>query len=248
MIKAIIIDDEPHCINRLRTLIGDYCINDVAVIGWCSDIDSAYEHILLLKPDCIFLDIQIHDRTGFDLLRRFDVIDFAVVFATAYEQYAVQAFKFSAVDYLLKPVDPDDLTETVQRIKQKLSDHQVRKNLEIAADNYQNLKNGKLTIPTLDGKEIFDIPDITHCEASGNYTIFNFNNRKPLKDSRTLKRYDEILIKHGFYRIHSSHLINLSYIKRVENGRNSFVVMQDNHKIPISTRKKEDFMKRLGEL
>ena len=248
MIKAIIIDDEAHCINRLQTLVRDYCADEVTVLESSNDIDSAYEAITRLKPDFIFLDVQIHDQTGFDLLKRFDNIDFEVVFATAYEQYAVQAFKFSAADYLLKPVDPDDLVETITRIRQRIEANEARKNLEVISDNFNNLKHGKLTIPTSDGKEIFDIPDIIHCEAAGNYTIFNFKNRKPLKDSRTLKKYDEILVKYGFFRIHSAHLVNLDYVKRFENGKNSFVVMKDNLKIPVSTRRKEEFLKRLAEL
>lgn len=248
MIKAIIIDDEAHCISRIQRLVADYAPDRIAIIDTCSDVDSAYRSITANDPDCIFLDVQIHDRTGFDLLKKFDKIDFSVVFATAYEQYAIQAFRFSAIDYLLKPVDPDDFVQTVARLSQRTTSEQTAVSFELASDHFHNLKNGKLAVATAEGKEIFDIPDIIHCEAAGNYTIFNFRNRKPLKDSRTLKKYDEILTKHRFFRIHSAHLVNLDYVKRFENGKNGFVVLKDNTKLPVSTRRKEDFLRCLAEM
>ncbi len=247
MIRALIIDDEAHCVNRIQRLVTDYASGKIQIVGTCSDIDSAYSAIIAQKPDCIFLDVQIHDKTGFDLLKRFDRIDFRVVFATAYEQYAILAFRFSAIDYLLKPVDPDDFVQTVERLAQT-TDVNPSGSYELASDHFHNLKQGKLTIATSDGKEIFDIPDIVHCEAAGNYTIFNFRNRKPLKDSRTLKKYDEILTRHGFFRIHNSHLVNLFDVKRFENGKNSFVLLKNNDKLPVSTRRKDAFLKRLAEI
>lgn len=246
MRKVIIVDDEKHCSDRIEMLVANYAPSDLEIMAVCSDVDSAYEAIQKHHPDFIFLDVQINEQTGFDLLDRFDTIDFGVVFATAYEQYAIQAFKVSAVDYLLKPVDPDDFIETLSRIDQRLGSQQSVTDLEVAADNFHHLKHGKLTIATNDGKEIFDIPDIVHCEAAGNYTIFNFKNRKPLKDSRTLKRYDEVLSKHGFFRIHSAHLVNLDYVKRFDNGKNSFVVLKSNEKLPVSTRRKDDFLNALA--
>jgi two-component system LytT family response regulator len=248
MMTAIIVDDEAHCVNRIRNLVTDYCPNEITILESCSDIDSAYEAIVRLSPRFIFLDVQIHEATGFDLLRRFETVDFEVVFATAYEKYAIEAFKFSAADYLLKPIDPDDFIAMIEKLKHRIAGNEAIKNLEIVVDNFHNLKHGKLTIPTLEGKEIFDIAGIIHCEAVGNYTLFNFRNRKPLKDSRTLKRYAEILTRHGFFRIHNSHLINLDDVKRFENGKNSFVVLKNNEKLPVSTRRKEDFLKRLAEI
>ena len=248
MIRAIIIDDEAHCTSRIERLVADYAPGLIEIVDTAPDIDAAYTAINVHKPDCIFLDVQIHDQTGFDLLKRFEKIDFQVVFATAYEQYAIQAFRFSAIDYLLKPVDPDDFVQTVERLSQRTTAEPSTGAFEIASDHFQNLKNGKLTVATSEGKEIFDIPDIVHCEAAGNYTIFTFKNRKPLKDSRTLKKFDEILTKHGFFRIHSAHLVNLDYVKRFENGKNSFVVLKDNSKLPVSTRRKDDFLQRLAEL
>lgn len=247
MKKVIIVDDEQHCSDRLQKMISDYAPNDIEVLAVCSDIDSAYTAILQSRPDFIFLDVQINEQTGFDLLAKFDRIEFGVVFVTAYEKYAIQAFRVSAVDYLLKPIDPDDFLETLARLNALPDPPQSTKNLEVAADNFEHLKHGKLTIATHDGKEIFDISDIIHCEAVGNYTMFNFRNRKPLKDSRTLKRYDEILTKHGFFRIHNAHLINLFDVKRFENGKNSFVMLKNNDKLPVSTRRKDGFLKRLAE-
>lgn len=247
MKKVIIVDDETHCSDRLQRLIADYAPDKITVAAVCASVDDAYQAITAHKPDFIFLDVQINELTGFDLLKRFDRIDFEVVFATAYEQYAVQAFKVSAVDYLLKPVDPDDFAEMLLRLDHKLQSRTPRENLEIAADNYKNLKNGKLTIATNDGREIFDIPDIMHCEAVGNYTLFNFKSRKPHKDSRTLKRYEEVLAKQGFFRIHNAHLVNLDYIKKFENGRNSTVLLKDGTRLPVSTRRKDAFLERLRD-
>ncbi len=250
MINAILIDDENHCISRLQTILKDYCQNEVRILATCTDIDSGYEAIINLKPDLVFLDIQINAATGFDLLQRFVNLDFEVVFTTAFEQYAIQAFKFSASDYLLKPIDPDDLVVTVQRLKLKISSKESTNSYELLFENFKNMQqqNKKITVPTMQGLLFLSVQDIIRCKSDVNYTTIYLKDKSTIFVAKTLKEFEAMLIPHDFFRVHNSHLINLAYIKSYNKGKGGYLQLEDHTEIEVSSRRKEDFLKKLESL
>ncbi len=247
MIKAIIVDDEQHCIDRLRGfLLTDYS-NSVVLGGEATFVADGYKLINELKPDLIFLDVQIHDKTGFDLLREIGKADFEVIFTTAYDKFAVQAFKFSALDYLLKPIDRDDLKLAMDKFNESKKQSNDKR-LEVLLHNTQPQKNlsGRIIVPTSSGFEIFDAKDIIRCESSSNYTTIYLENKQKLMVAKTLKEFEEMLVDHNFYRVHNSHLVNLDYIKSYNRGKGGSIVLIDGMELEVSTRRKEDFLKRLS--
>src|SRR5207302_5750876 len=153
MIRGIIIDDEAHCIKRLTDLLHKYCGQEVNVIATCESLEDGLNCIKKLQPDLVFLDVQIHDKTGFDLLKQLDKINFDIIFTTAFDKYAVQAFKFSAIDYLLKPVDPDDLIQAIEKLKEKISKDEIAEKIEVLFHNLKNIQgvSKRINIPTING-------------------------------------------------------------------------------------------------
>jgi two-component system LytT family response regulator len=245
MIKAIIIDDETHCINRLSDLLKEYCQN-IYLAGSFTTVNEGISGILNLQPDFIFLDVQINNQTGFDILKEIREINFEIIFTTAYEKYAVQAFKFSALDYLLKPVDSDDLVRAVNKVNKKISGNEISQKIDIL---FHNLKNNsgsqKISIPTSDGIIFLDINDIIRCQSQINYSIIFLKNNQKITVAKTLKEFEELLSAHNFYRVHNSHLINLAYIKKYNKGRGGSIFMSDNSEVEVSSRRKDGLLKRL---
>jgi two-component system LytT family response regulator len=250
MIKAIIIDDEQHCIDRLKNLMVNYLSNEVSIIGSYNNIDDAYKGIIALQPDLVFLDVQINHETGFDLLRKLPIISFDVIFTTAFEQYAIKAFKFSAADYLLKPIDVDDLKDSVKRIKEGESKASKNENLNLLIANIKNIQHHtkKITVPTLNGLEFLTIQDILHCKSDVNYTTIFMKDKTKLMVAKTLKEFEGILSNYNFFRVHNSHLVNLNYIKSYHKGKGGYLILEDNTEIEVSTRRKDDFLQRLAEI
>lgn len=249
MLKTIIVDDESHCIDRLLKWVNNYS-DKIVVLGTYTDVDSAYEAIGKYKPDFIFLDIHIHDQTGFDLLRKFDKINFEVVFTTAHEDYALKAIKFSAFDYLLKPIDPDDLAVTIHKLTDKHRAQTESLPYEVLMENFQNLKsqNKKIAIQTQTETLIVSVQDIVRCQSDVNYTTIYLNNKKSIMVAKTLKDFEFLLSPYHFFRVHNSHLINLEYIKSYDKGKGGYVHLTDQSVIEVSVRKKDDFIQRLNNL
>lgn len=249
--NAIIIDDEEHCINRLEHLLKDYC-PEIKIVESCQDIDSAFNEINELKPDVIFLDVQMHDLTGFDLLKKFEKIDFEVIFMTAFERYAVQAFRFSALDYLLKPIDPDDLVSAVEKLRNKLigKKNSSAENFELLLQNFNNFKhqNKKISVPTIYGFELITTQDIIYCKSDINYTTLFLKDHKTFTVARTLKEFESILSQYNFFRINNSYVVNLEYIKSYNKGKGGFVKLENGIEIEVSSRRKEEFLRKLNEL
>lgn len=250
MIQAIIVDDEQHCIDRLRFLLESACSGLVDMRGICRSVADARAAIGTLKPELVFLDIQIDTKTAFDLLREIHPIDFSIIFTTAYDRYAVQAFKCSAVDYLLKPVDRDELVQAVQKVKEKEDRGTVERKMDLLVETITNFPKAvkKICIPTMNGFEFVPVAEIIRCEAAGNYTNIHLQNRQKLVVAKTLKEFEEILTGYNFYRIHQSHLINLACLKSYQKGKGGYVILSDNSAIEVSTRKKNDFLQKLTEL
>jgi two-component system, LytTR family, response regulator len=192
------------------------------------------------------LDIQLQRESGFDLLLSLKTVDFAVIFTTAYSEYAVKAFKFSAIDYLLKPINIDELRSAIAKIGRKGTNHieeklgQLLQNLRTVSDGY------KLALPTADGLVFVKVSDILYCEASSNYTEITLPDNKRFVVSRTLKEYEDILSGQNFFRIHNSYLINLDKIKRYVRGEGGYVIMNNEKALDVSKRRKEAFLSRMG--
>ena len=249
MIDAIIIDDEAHCIRHLTELLNSYYSGIIRINGAFQTLEDGREAIARLQPDLVFLDIQLGDESGFELLKHLPVVQFDVIFVTAFDRYAVQAFKFSAVDYLLKPVDPDDLGQAVARLEQKRSKQEIAQKFETL---FHNLKTSpalpkRICVPTV--KELLYVPvnEIIRCESHINYTSLFLTSGRKLTVAKTLKEFEELLSEHHFYRIHNSHLINLACIRSYNKGKGGTVSMTDNTEIVVSTRRKDELLKRLAE-
>ena len=245
MLKAIIVDDEPKARENLQILLQD-CVKGVEVVALCQDIAEAMEAVNTKAPDIVFLDIQLQRETGFDLLTRLKDINFEVIFTTAYTEYAIKAFKFSAIDYLLKPIDIEDLKKSVGKVEKRVNNNMNSRLKELVQNlKFGSTENYKLALPTLEGLVFIKINDIIYCEASSNYTQIYTSEGKYLV-SKTLKEYDELLSDHNFFRIHNSYLININSIKKYVKGDGGYVVLNDNTSLDVSKRKKEAFLTKVG--
>lgn len=245
MLKAIIVDDEPKARENLQILLQDF-VKGVEVVALCQDIAEAMEAVNTKSPDIVFLDIQLQRETGFDLLTRLKDINFEVIFTTAYTEYAIKAFKFSAIDYLLKPIDIEDLKKAVGKVEKRVNNNMNSRLKELVQNlKFGSVENYKLALPTLEGLVFIKINDIIYCEASSNYTQIYTSEGKYLV-SKTLKEYDELLSDHNFFRIHNSYLININSIKKYVKGDGGYVVLNNDTSLDVSKRKKEAFLTKVG--
>jgi two-component system LytT family response regulator len=247
MIKGLIIDDEVVAVNLLDLMIKRH-IPEITELKCETDPQKAVQLIPEFKPDIIFLDIEMPYLNGFELLKALPEIPFSIVFTTAYDKYAVQAIKFSALDYLLKPIDATDLRETFDRFLEKTMATEIKdaavKNL-LSNLEQQNKMYHKLALPTSNGIEFFPPHDIIRCEGMSNYTKFYISNHSPIITSKTIKEYEEILLSHQFVRIHKSHLINAKYVKGY-HAQNSNIIMNDGTQVEVSRRRKREALEGLG--
>jgi two-component system, LytTR family, response regulator len=248
MIKAIIADDEQHCIDRLTSLLKTHHAETIELVASVASVKDGIKAIREYQPDLIFLDVQMHDRTGFDLLRECGTINFKIIFTTAYDRFAIQAIKFSAIGYLLKPVDQDDLAEALNKLKETSIE-----NTSLMAGVIENnlrhpMKKKRLTIPTGNELLFLNIDEIIRCHSDVNYTTIYKNDKQKIVVAKTLKEFEELLADQDFFRVHNSDLINLAYIKSYNKGKGGSVVLQDGTELEVSTRRKEEFLKKMTEL
>lgn len=245
MLKSVIVDDEYKSRESMRILLEEFC-DSVEVCALCQNVDEGIQAIRKFKPEVVFLDVQMQRETGFDLLTKIQNINFEVIFTTAHSEYAIKAFKFSAIDYLLKPIDLEELKFAINKVNKKLYDN-ISLRLEHLVQNLRSTsENYKLALPTSDGLFFVKVSDIIYCEASSNYTEIVTGDGKKHLVSRTLKEYDDMLTDHNFYRIHNSYLINLNAIKKYVRGEGGYVVMNNDRSLDVSKRKKEGFLVRIG--
>lgn len=247
MLKAIIVDDEPKAIQGLIWELSNFN-NDIEVVKSFTQPEDALEYLQIHTPDCLFLDVQMPTMGGFQFLEKLNKlkpIDFAVVITTAYNEYAIKALKHEAIDYLLKPIDSDDLKDTIQKIK-KYNDRGVNSaKLEAMLSNFNSQFDKKRITINTDGKLLFlDVDDIVYVESDGNYSTLVLNNNKKIVVTKKLKEVDAILPEHYFFRIHNSYIINLNKIKAFIKNE-GYVVMDSNHKIPVARQRKSDFLEKL---
>lgn len=238
MIRAVIIDDIPEARKVLQADLENYCVN-IQVVGEAEGVVSGAKIINELKPDLVFLDIQMQDGTGFDLLEILPDPNFKLIFTTASDEYAVKAFKFSAVDYLLKPIDPDELMDAVSKVEQQ---DQPTDRIGLLRENFNQPK--RIALNTLDKIHIVEVGEILRCESNVNYTQFYFTDGSKLLVTKTLKEFDKLLSDHYFIRVHQSHLINARFIKEFTKS-DGYIFMKDGTKVPVSTRKKQVLMEMI---
>ena len=248
MLRTIIIDDEQSVRKTLEKLLARNCPN-VKLVAEADGVNSGIETIRKYHPDLILLDIKMDDGTGFDLLKQLEPVDFKVIFITAYDQYAIKAIKFSALDYLLKPVDPEDLTEAINKAE-KLVVNELNQQLNTLEENMltQEKSKKKIILKTFDNIYLVKLIDIVYCESNDNYTNFHLLGDKKILVSNTLKDYDEMLSEYGFFRAHKSYLVNLMHIDRFEKADGGSVVLNNEIKIPVASRKKDQLLEMLHKI
>lgn len=248
MIKTIIIEDEAKSRQMLAAMLERNC-PEVSIIGLAKDVKEGVTLIKELQPELVFLDISMPDGSGFDLLEQVSGHKFDLIFATASDQHAIRAIKYSACDYLLKPIDMDELKLAVNKVVHKKKTVPSMENLQFliqhlkkADENFQ-----KITLPTGNAYEIVNIKDIIRCEADGSYTNFYLADKRKLMISFGLKHYEELLPENEFIRVHHHHLINMNHVLRFLKEDGGYAIMSDGSKIEISRRKKEAFMEKLNK-
>ena len=241
--KSLIVDDEILVARNLEILLGKYC-PEVTVVGMAHSADDAEKHIRVLEPDLVFLDVEMPYGNGFDLLKRFTELKFGVIFVTAFDHYAIKAIRYSAIDYLLKPIDIDDLIAAVQKAQTQLKSKNLSQSLDMLLTNISQptMKQQMLSLPTMDGMIFINLNDILYCKSEGNYTEFYLTNgQKPLA-TRQMGSYEELLPEPYFCRVHRQYIVNVNKVSKYIKGRGGYVVMNDGKIIDVAARKKDDFL------
>jgi two-component system LytT family response regulator len=247
MIKAVIIDDEKNNIENIVSLLQKHKL-PINVVGVATNADNGIETILATNPDLLFLDIQMPEKNGFDVLQALPHYQFEVIFVTAFDQYGIQAVKFSAIDYLLKPIDPEELKISIAKVEAKLNKRkenlQLENLMELIKDK-DSRKEHKLALASTKEIRFVHTGDIIRCESSNAYTQFYFSDGKNMIVSKPIFEYEELLVDYDFIRCHQSHLVNKRFIKSLIKEDSGYLLMEDNTKIPISRNKKENVLKAL---
>ena len=243
MLKTIIVDDEVKNVKLLTSLLRDYC-PQVELIGEAGNIDDAHDIIINSKPDLVFLDIVMPNGTAFDLLNKLMPIEFDVVFVSAHDNFAIKAFKYAALDYLLKPVNILELQSVVQKALQKVSKKIVNDQLTVMLSQFKNnvVSNPNLAIPTIEGLIFFDFNDIIRIEASGAYTIIYSVGRGKVVSSKNIREYELQLPVEYFFRVHNSHIINIRRLIKYDKGRGGLLTMEDGSTVELASRRKAGFL------
>lgn len=245
MIQAVLVDDEDNSLEVLGILLEKYC-PDVEIIGTAQNVEEAVETINDLKPELVFLDIALPDGQGFEILDQVSHTKFEVIFTTAYDQYALTAFEFSALDYLLKPINTEKLVQSVARYQEISGEKDISSKVSVLKDSFKNI-NERIILSSMDGFEVYKISDIIRCEANGSYTTFYFKGGNKVLTSKTLNNFEKLLADKPFARVHSKHLVNLEYIKKYISGRGGYVVFEDGSQVDVSERKKKEFIRLMRE-
>jgi two-component system LytT family response regulator len=245
MITATIVDDEPLSCESLVSLLERHC-PDVKVLDICYSGMAALQSVREKKPDILFLDIEMPNMNGFELLEQLPSLDFELIFTTSYDQYAIKAIRFSALDYLLKPVDREELQKAVNKaIHQKNNQLQQQIGILLQKLNEPTISINKIAIPTMEGLHMIPVDSIVSCSSDSNYTVLNLKSRQKLIASRTLKEIEEMLEDYSFSRVHHSYLVNLNEVEKYVKGEGGYLMMTDGTTIDVSRSRKEMLLKKL---
>lgn len=244
MLTAIIIDDEKECIDSLSFDLANYCPN-VELLAKCDGGKSGIKAIHKYKPDIVFLDIDMPFVNGFDVIEMVPDINFEVIFTTAYDKYAVQAFKISAIDFLLKPIDTDELKAAIKKVIQVKEKGNTQEQISFLIQQLKDLENNnvkKVALPTFDGVEFINLEDILYCKSDGSYSNVYFKDGKKLFISKTLRWLEDALCDYHFYRVHNSFIVNLHHIKKYTKSDGGLVIMNNGDLVKVSRSKKEELL------
>lgn len=247
MIRAVLIDDIKNSRVTLADDLKTYC-PEVLLVGEADSVKTGVELIKASKPDIVFLDIELQDGTGFDILDSFDKIEFKIIFITGLDSYGIKAIKFSALDYLLKPVDTDDLVKAIHKYKESEIPYDLKAKVDYLLENIHGNKPKfkRLALSSAAKVNMVNIDDIIRCEAQSNYTLFHLSEGKQILVTKTLKEYENLLEEYSFMRVHHAHLINLNYLKEYIKTDGGYAIMKDNSNVPVSVRKRDNLLKELG--
>lgn len=241
MLRTIIIDDEAHMRQTLAKVVRQVC-PELKIVATADGVQTGINVIGKHKPDLVLLDIKLEDGTGFDILEKLNPVDFKIIFVTAFDQYAIKAFKFSAIDYILKPIDPEELSEAVRKTENILqTDFTTQLNTLKESINGANPEK-KIILKTAENIHLIKVNEINYCESDGSYSLIYLLNGKKIIVSNTLKDYEELLKDSGFFRVHKSFLINMRHISRFEKNDGGVVVLENECKVPVATRKRDELL------
>ncbi|CAH0996406.1 Transcriptional regulatory protein BtsR [Emticicia aquatica] len=248
MYKAIIVDDENRSVETLKSIIQQFCSNEVEIVGTANSVQEAYALIQLVSPDIVFLDVEMPHGSGFDLLERIPKPNFEVIFTTGFDRYAVTAIKFSALDYLLKPINIEEVKDAVSKAKKRIEGKHTQQNLEHLINNLRHPrdKNNKIPITVVNGFQFVPVNTIIYCEADDDYTYIHLTENQKLTVSKNIKEFEDILANYDFFRIHHSFLINRDYIKRYIKGEGGTILTEQGNELPVSRRRKQEFLEWLS--
>jgi len=247
-LKAFIVEDEKHSRETLINLLEEFC-DAVTIIGTADSVETALDLIPKLNPDVVFMDIELNSGTGFDILTQLPELNFEVIFTTAFDQYAIKAVKFCSLDYLLKPIDIEELQEAVNKAKHIKDKESYKKQLETLLKNIKNsATNSKICLATSDGFEFINVNEILYCKAEGSYTLFTLKDNSNLLVSKHLKEYETLLLDQNFMRVHNSFLINLKEVKKFVKSDGGYIIMSNGDTVSISRNKKELFIDAMNTL
>jgi two-component system LytT family response regulator len=252
MIQALLVDDEQNSRDTLKGKLELFC-PEVEVVAEADSVAAAAEALQKHKPGLLFLDIELAGESGFDLLKDIadnDEVNPSVIFITAHDEFAIKAIKFSALDYLLKPIDPEELVKAVRKAEEEKGMPSRASSFDLLVENIRKAADSpkKVVVPTSDGMHVIKISEIMRLESSSNYTTFYLNNTKKLLASKTLKEFDSILQGYSFNRIHKSHLVNMNFVKRYVQTDGGYLILEDGTNIPVANRKKEQLLSILKNL
>ncbi len=244
MLAAFIVEDEQHCIDRLLRLLNEF-EREVQILGSAKTINDALTQLETTKPDIVFMDIELKTGTCFDLLKKIRVPSFDIIFTTAHDKYAIQAFEYSATHYLLKPVDSEKLKIAIERSKTQKTNEQLE-NLIHNLETHSSIDK-KIAIPTAKGLLFFKIGEIIRFEADGNYCSIILSNGEKYLVTKQLKYYEELLGNRCFFRTHQSHLVHIAFVKSYMKKKSTYVKLTNGEEIPVSVRRREEFLRSLAE-
>lgn len=248
MITTLLVDDEQGNIITLQQMLHEYC-PQVSIVATANNIDEAYKAIKIHQPQLVLLDIEMPNGTGFDLLNKITNINFSVIFVTAFNQYAIKAIKYAAADYILKPVNIEELIEAIEKLSHKLHQHESDLRLKnlLHTINHQPKHIHRITIPTHDGYVYEDLDGIMYLQASSNYSTLFINKKYKILAARTIKDFEDMLPTNIFCRVHNSFIVNINYVAKYQkHGRGGTIEMTDATEIEVSVRKRDEFLKMMN--
>lgn len=249
ILKVVIVEDEKHSRETLKSLLEEFC-KDVQVIATAGSVSEAVKVLSVFSPDVVFLDIELQSGVGFDVLNQIKDPSFEVIFTTAFEKYAIKAIKFSSLDYLLKPIDLDELQQAVEKARNRMDTNIYRQQIDTLMHSLsrETNKQEKICLATTAGMEFIAIEDIILCKADGSYTSFVLKDKNSLLVSKHLKEYENLLADQQFMRVHNSYLINLKEVKKYIKSDGGYIIMSNDMHVSLSPRKKDDLIEAMKRL